>query len=695
MIPLLLFVVVAAQDRQIILREAERDVSDRADIFYEHARKVFETHELIAEAIDGRIRSMSWDEIATSRSLHDYLRELQARYPQVQGLWLVDPSGRLRSSSRIFPSPEVNLADRDYFIALRERDVGTFVSHAVKGRVFAGEDNFNVVRRRSGGSDQFDGVIVVSVFPAYFRDFWRKTAPRLDMMTGLLRSDLNVLAREPASSSDNVPPSAAIATAIKQGSAGSLRTVSAVDGIERLMAYRRIGPYDAFIVTGIGVNAVMAGWYSDLVTYGGFFGLAALALVLMSLKTYRQMLRERFATEQWQMAAHNLVEEAERRAAAEEQLHQAEKMEAIGQLTSGIAHDFNNLLTAIVGNLEPLQGRLGSPRDEGRIRDAIAAAERGEKSLQSLLVFARREQFAVEAIDLDYVLQKIESLSHQSLGSRSLIEIVLAPGTWAVAGDENQLELAILNLAINARDAMPDGGTLRIATVNTCLDGRPNGLSGDFVAISVSDTGVGMPPDVASRVFEPFYTTKEPGKGTGLGLSQVYGFATQCGGTVVVESAVARGTTVTIYLPKASSAVVQAKVESQREAGAAQPDSGKRSVILVVEDEASIRQMVVDALSERGHVVIEAGNGDDGLMILQQHPEIDLIFTDVRMPGRIDGAALAREAKRLRPDIKVLFATGYAADTLRDDGEVEMSRILKKPYRPSHVTQLVEEELGA
>jgi two-component system, NtrC family, sensor kinase len=614
LIPLLLFVVVAVRDRQLILRAAERDVSETADIFYEHARKVFETHELIAEAIDGRIRSMSWEEIAISRPLHDYLRELQERYPQVQGLWLVDSSGRLRNSSRVFPSPEVDLADRDYFTALRETDFGTFVSHSVKGRVF-NEDNFNVVRRRSTKSDQFDGAIVVSVFPTYFRDFWRKTAPPLEMMAGLLRSDLNMLAREPASGSDNVPPSAAIAAAIKQGNAGSFRTVSAVDGIERLMAYRRIAPYDAFIVTGIGVNAVMAAWYNDLVTYGVFFGLAALALVLVSVKTYRRMLGERFATEQWRMAAHRLVEEADRRAAAEQQLHQAEKMEAIGQLTSGIAHDFNNLLTAIVGNIEPLQGRLGSPKDEGRIRAALAAAERGEKSLQSLLGFARREQLAVEAVDLDQLLQKTESLLRHALGSQSLIEIVRAPGTWAVAADANQLELAVLNLAINARDAMPDGGTLRIATVNASLDGRPNGLSGDFVAISISDTGVGMPPDVASRVFEPFYTTKEPGKGTGLGLSQVYGFATQCGGTVVVESAVARGTTVTIYLPKASPAVVQAKVASQRDTSAAQPDSGKRSVILVVEDEAAICHMVGETLRERGHVVIEAGSGDDALVI--------------------------------------------------------------------------------
>jgi signal transduction histidine kinase/CheY-like chemotaxis protein len=694
LIPLLLFAIVAWEDRKSILRDAELDVTHTTDILYEHALKVFETHELIATAIDGRIRSMSWDEISASRSVHEYLKWIEAQYPQVQGLWLVDPTGALRNSSRTFPVTPVNLSDRDYFVALRDRDVGTFVSHVVTGRAF-GEANFNVVRRRSGSNSQFDGVIVVSVFPTYFAEFWRKTAPPLDMMAGLLRSDRKILARQPTSPSDELAPSSAIGAAIQQADEGSFRTISAVDGIERLMAFRRVGPYNVFVVHGIGVNAALGRWYDDLKVDGSFFGLAALALLFTSLLALTRMRREHMATDHWHAAARRLVEESERRQAAENQLHHAEKMEALGQLTGGIAHDFNNLLTSILGNLDLLRGRIGNPKDETKLLDAIAAAERGEKAVQSLLVFARREPLQAQVIDLHHVLRELESLLRQAIGSRSDFVFAVSDGTWPVEADLNQLELAILNLAVNARDAMSAGGTLRIATANMRLEGKPNGLVGEFVAVSVSDTGIGMPPELISRAFEPFFTTKEPGKGTGLGLSQVYGFATHIGGTVTVDSVVKRGTTVTMYLRKASSHQVHDKDRPEPRTAPTDPGIERPSVILVVEDEEGIRHMVMESLREQGHIVIEAASGDEALPIVRERPEIDLILTDVRMPGRTDGVALAREARRLHPGIKILFATGYAGDVVRDDGPVEGDRIIKKPFRPSQIAQAIQNALAA
>jgi signal transduction histidine kinase len=236
-------------------------------------------------------------------------------------------------------------------------------------------------------------------------------------------------------------------------------------------------------------------------------------------------------------------------------------MEALGQVTGGIAHDFNNLLTAILGNLESLRGRLGSERDERKLRAALEAAERGERAIQSLLAFARREPLRIEVIDLDDVLQRAESLLRHAIGSKIRLVLALAVDTWCVEADANELELALLNLAVNARAAMPAGGCLRIATANRRLEGQPNGLAGEFVELSVADTGTGMPPDVLARVFEPFFTTKEQGRGTGLGLSQVYRFAAQRGGTVTASSTVGHGTTITLFLPRVSQECDRARVE--------------------------------------------------------------------------------------------------------------------------------------
>jgi two-component system, NtrC family, sensor kinase len=671
LIPLLLFALVAWQDRAAVLKDAEDEVADTADVLEANARDVFETQKLIARVIDGRLGWLSWEEIGASQSLHDFLTQFEAQYPQVLGVWLVDPSGRLRNSSRTFPVPVIDLSDRDYFLALRDKDVGTFISHVVMGRITA-ERNFNLVSRRSSTNGSFDGVIVVSVSPAYFTDFWRKIVPPLDTMAGLLKNDLNVLAREPSSQASSPSPDSAIASAIRQSDRGSLRTVSVVDGVDRLMAFRRVGAYDVYVVHGLGVNAALGLWYRHLALYGSFFALAAAALFLISTRVFA---------------------EGNRRRVAEAQLHQAEKMEAIGQLTGQFAHDFGNILTGILLNLELLRGR---PVDANQLDDAvdhaIAAAEQGQKAVRAMLAFARREPLESEVIDVDATLGGIDIMVRQALESKSRLAIAIPPGTWPIQADRIQLELAILNLAVNARDAMPDGGTLRITASNVRANGEPNGLNGEFVALSVSDTGSGISRDIISKVFEPFFTTKEVGKGTGLGLSQVYSLATSCGGTATVDSTPARGTTVTLYLPKAPQAAPGTKEPGAPAFDTHEEHVERRGAILIVEDEERIRQVVAHVLRERGYSVIEADTGDEALATLPSHPEIVLIFTDIRMPGGRDGISMAAEARRLRPDLKILFATGYPGDALR--GFVGAT-ILRKPYRAHQVVEAVEKEMAA
>jgi signal transduction histidine kinase len=364
-------------------------------------------------------------------------------------------------------------------------------------------------------------------------------------------------------------------------------------------------------------------------------------------------------------------------------LVQAQKMEAVGQLTGGIAHDFNNMLAIIVGNLDIAKRRLAQGRgDVGRqIDSAMDGARRAAALTQRLLVFARRQPLEPLVTDLNQLLADLSELLRRTIGEQVRIESVPAPSVWPVCVDRAQMESAIINLAINARDAMPGGGLLRIETLNMIQDeaGPEDGLApGDYVMVAVSDSGSGMAPDVAARAFEPFFTTKEVGRGTGLGLSQVYGFVRQSGGHVGIDSAPGAGTAIRLYLPRHSG---DAPPEATRPAGDAAPPRGSPGeVVLVVEDEDEVRRTTVEALHELGYGVREASTGVEALAILASDPAITLLFTDVVMPG-LDGRALAERALRQRPDLKILYTTGYAPETdphemLPDDHPA----MLRKPF---------------
>jgi signal transduction histidine kinase len=552
-VPMLLFLVVAWSDRQSLLNDTDRNVRQTADIFYHHALNVFETHELIAARVSERIRGVAWDEIAASETVRQDLTVLQNDYEQVRGIWLIDPSGFIRAASRTLPTSPVSVADRAYFKTLRESDVGTFISQVGEGRVLPGF-NFNVARRRTSATGTFDGVVDVSVTPTYFTDFWRKTKPSADAIVDLIQSDGAILARDPAPPPGlvSIPFKRALERSLSDGGSRSFRAVSPVDGTERIYAIRKVGNFDAYLMYGVAVEAVMHQWYRHLAIDGAYFGVASLVLVAMALAVLRQFRREQIATDHWHVTARQASEEMERRLAAEAQLHQSQKIEALGKLTGGVAHDFNNLLTVIIGNLERLRGRQVDARHEKMVGAAIAAAERGERSLQALLAFARNQPLEIRELDLNAIVEATAGLVRQCVGDAVELVFSLDPTASLVAADRNQLELAIVNLAVNARDAMPAGGVFRIATADVHIEGEPNGLVGDFVTLATSDTGMGMAADVAERVFEPFFTTKEAGKGTGLGLSQVYGFVTQCQGTVTVNSVAGEGTTFTLYLPRVS-----------------------------------------------------------------------------------------------------------------------------------------------
>jgi PAS domain S-box-containing protein len=348
--------------------------------------------------------------------------------------------------------------------------------------------------------------------------------------------------------------------------------------------------------------------------------------------------------------------------ATEEALLQSRKMEAVGQLTGGIAHDFNNLLTGIVGSLDLLQHRLTQGRTDNfarYINAAMTSANRAAALTHRLLAFARRQPLIPTSVDVNQLVGSLEDLLRRTIGETIDLEIIASNDLWFTLCDPNQLESALLNLAINARDAMPDGGKLTISTSNAWFDSvtadTPALLPGDYVCIVVTDSGVGMSAEVAARAFDPFFTTKPIGHGTGLGLSMIYGFARQSNGHVTIESKVGRGTSVWLYLPRHHGDVAAGHAAAARAA----EHAATGETVLVVEDEPVVRAVIVEMLGEQGYRTLDAIDGPSGLEILRSRERIDLLVTDVGLPG-INGRQLADQARETRPDLKILFVTGYA-----------------------------------
>jgi PAS domain S-box-containing protein len=379
--------------------------------------------------------------------------------------------------------------------------------------------------------------------------------------------------------------------------------------------------------------------------------------------------------------------------ALEAQLRQAQKMEAVGQLTGGIAHDFNNLLAVIIGNLDMVVGQVPKELRE-LVELALQASEKGAALTHRLLAYARKQTLRPREIELNTLVRDMEQLLRRTISGS--VEIVLALGNDVapVLADKEQLENALLNLAINARDAMPDGGRLTISTEHAATREDKAGSEGsqgsvEYAVLAVSDTGAGMSPDVLKRVTEPFFTTKETGKGSGLGLSMVDGFAKQSGGALLLESVVGQGTTVRILLPQVTASA--ASVERTDKPTLVEPRG--RETVLVVEDAEDVRRLVVMQLQKLGYQVVEAADGPSAWIILEGPAEIDVLFTDIVMPGGLTGHKLAAEAKKLRPGLKTVFTSGFNGATADGGVSTNGDRILGKPYRRADLARFIREAL--
>jgi two-component system NtrC family sensor kinase len=554
-------------------------------------------------------------------------------------------------------------------------DVGTYVSDVLTPRLTGLSTPFFVLSRRRPSADgTFNGVAAIAVLPQYFEEFYALIGHSPGSLYALLRADGRFLARYPERPDRGLQPGSALHTMIAQGQERSIRTIpqSQVDAVERRVGHRKLEGFPVYVVAGIDSSAIRTEWIATMASHL-VFGLPATLFLFLIIGVALRRTRRLYA-------------EAERREAAEAALRQAQRLEAIGQLTGGVAHDFNNLLMIVSGSVQRLRRDLSSEKHT-RLLDMITnATNRGESLTRQLLAFSRRQMLTPAVIDLAERLPELKDMLSRSLRDDITIEVAVPDQSCAVKVDPSELELALLNLAVNARDAMPNGGALSITAQPVVLKGKAaeEGLSGEFVAISLADTGSGIPADILPHVFEPFFTTKEVGKGTGLGLSQVYGFAKQSGGTATITSTVGRGTVITLYLPRTQELPAPSIARIEPEA-VPQP----AGTVLVVEDSPEVTEVVTAYFQQLGYMVKQVANAHDALELLANDPKIDLVFSDILMPGGMNGLELGHAIRRLYPAMPVLLTTGYS-DSARDAVQQGFV-VLQKPFDLAGLEQALRE----
>ena len=681
------------------VRDATDSLVSELAVSQEQATRVLDTHILLSNRINDIVGDMSDDAvIASEQELHNRLRAMIAGYSQVSAVIVVGADGRaLVASSRYPANHSVNFSDREYFKAIQESHLPYYIGGVVFGRLTR-EEVFSVASRRGADPNHFNGIILVGVSPSYFTNFDRDMfGGNSDFTASLTRDDTTLLAAYPETPQSTRLPlrNQLLLDAIAHApQAGIIRGPSPIDGTERMIAYRKLANYPVYVTVGRRWASVVTAW-RDLMATHLIFGIpATLSLLALSLLARRQTMRQNDILTR-------LQDEVHRREVAEEALRQSQKMEAVGRLTGGIAHDFNNHLTVISSNIELLQRRMPQGNDSlARLTDAaMAGVQRAATLTHRLLAFSRQQPLDPEPLDAGRLVSNMSDLLRRTLGEDVAIETVLAGGLWQTRVDTNQLENVLLNLAVNARDAMPDGGKLTIETANAHLDdayaaAHAEVTSGQYVMLAVSDTGTGMTPEVMEKVFEPFFTTKPLGQGTGLGLSMVFGFVKQSGGHVTIYSEPGQGCTVKVYLPRYVRAEPKPDAAA-RDAGAKQ-QRGKGETILVVEDDEAVRRSSVEALRDIGYEVMEAGDAMDGVRLIVDRGSIDLLFTDVGLPGGVNGRALADAARSAQPGVRVLFTTGYTRNAILHNGMLDHGvHFIAKPFTLTALALKIREVLAA
>ncbi|MGB8755804.1 MAG: ATP-binding protein, partial [Pseudolabrys sp.] len=683
-IPLALFSYASWINYRDTIAHADEQLTASLNILSEHASKVFQSVDLATTSVDAIVGDLSDAQIeARQEALHSQLSKLEKALATVDAIFIADRNGRALASSAIFPlPPDTSVADRDYFQAQADRNAGTYVGAVLQSRATK-ERFFGVSRRRPADDGQFTGIIMISVMPKVFTEFYKQLAGDTSASFSLARRDGAILARYPAPPGDVThygPDSEFVRSIGSQPERGMLTTTS-IDGTQRRIAYRKLGNSDLYVSDGLQTDEIYSRWIRLMASHLIFGIPATLFLFGLVLLTIRR--------------TQAFYAEAERRELAEQALRQSQKMEAVGQLTGGVAHDFNNLLTIIIGNLGIAKRGVVESRAERALNNALVGAERAAQLTQRLLAFSRRQPLNPRVLDVNKLIVSISDLLVRTLGENIELESIGAAGLWKVEADASELESTLLNLALNARDAMPEGGKLTIETSNAYLDEgycqQHAGVApGQYILIAVTDNGGGMSAETIDRAFEPFFTTKEAGKGTGLGLSQVYGFMKQSEGHVKIYSESGEGTTIKLYLPRRDGN--EAAHSADEPVGS---ERGRAETILIVEDDDGVRQYASEILRDLNYQIIEAKDSATALRLLDADKKFDLLLTDVVLPGK-NGRELATEVERRRPGTKVIFMTGYSRNAIVHHGRLDPgTALIQKPLIERVLAQKIRQILDS
>ena len=679
-------------------RAREADATDMAlrtvRVAEEHALKVFDMNETLDSRIVDLAQDLDDDGIsAREADIHEKLRVMGGGYPQVAAVSIFGRDGRLLASSRFYPVPTLSVAGREDFTGIRDGRDLEHVSKVMTGHV-AGEQVFNMGVERRGADGAFAGMVSVALRPSYFSAFYRELLGGSDgtaMTMTLVRTDGAILAHYPRSPREPsaMPAHSPLAEAFAQGRrAGVVRTHSDIDGEKLIVAYRHVGSYPVYVLCGYRASAIWAAWYRHLSVLLLSLFTPSIALWCVIWLSLRRLGAEEEAWERWQA-------EASMRRSIESAYRQSRKMEALGTLVGSVAHDFNNLLMIVSANLQ-IARRRGAPGLDRELSAMERALKSGQSLTRQLLGVARKQPLRNETLALERWLPACRELLRASLGAKISLVIDVAAGIWPMRVDVAELELALINIAVNARDAMPNGGRFTVRATNIHFrheDGFP--LTGDFVQLSLEDTGAGMAPDVLARAFEPLFTTKPKGMGTGLGLPQVFAFCERSGGLAAIDSAVGAGTSVRLYLPRATAAP---EAEGPAEARAEDSGAPHGLRILLVEDNEEVAAGTEALLQMMGHQVTCVFNADTALRLFDDaHAKqartgeplpFDLVLSDIHMPGKMNGIDLAEAVLAFDTRLPVILMTGYAEEL--DRARHVNVRVLSKPFDIALLDQLLQ-----
>lgn len=690
-LPALLYAAVAWLTYTQAQDEARERLERASRIAQEHAARVVETNEVVSRALINATAGQTPAEIsAREGALHAQLARLAEGLPQLHSLWVWGPDGRPLVCSRFFPAPNINVADREYFIATKKiRGDDWFVSRPLVSRS-NGETFFNFSRRRETADGRFDGVVSVSLYPAYFVDFYRELSRREPgLVVALLRADGAVVASTDPSAPAALKAEDPLMQALHSGQpSGEFTEGEHEGGKSQRVAYRKVERLPLYAVVSLDGATILRDWRRDMGVLAAFAFPLALGLAFVAWLAKSNALRLTVAVQAYR-------DQVDQRARAEEALRQSQKLEALGQITGGVAHDFNNVLMVVQSANELARRQVELGNDATHAMGAVEqAVKTGTQLTRQLLTFARRQPLRVSVVSLQSVVPPLLSLVQTTVGGSIRVEGSVDPDVGPIRVDVAEFELALINLAVNARDAMPTGGTLQFrAKAGTAAQAvRPHGApegtpARPAVVVSVTDSGQGIPPEIRDRVFEPFFTTKGSGRGTGLGLSQVYGFATQAGGAVSIDSVVGRGTTVTLRLPVSEEAPA-----AEGPLPASMPVL--RGRLLLVEDNDDIAGALRPLLQQFGLSVERVASGDAALALLHgRHADFDAVLSDIVMPGNLGGIELATEIASRFPALPVLLMSGYTPQLQR--AIAGGLTVLPKPCSPATLAVALEKALQA